>query len=748
MRPCRTIAYAQSVARKGDRLLVAAGRYEVRSAEEIFSLTSGMLTAQGGFNRFDHFLAQVPDRNVTTLIGVPMEFRAQLRDQGFHVVVDLKGLRPPARRQLAAFRAGHAAMNTSSGRVPCDGGRAGEFACDQVDLLSHVALDGFALEPSSANDIWGFLDLNTEREYAILGLNNGVSVVDVTDPTRPFEVGYVSGEDTVWRDVKVLQAYDEDAARWRSYAYASAETGEHIAVIDLTGLPNAVSLAGMHTDNTGSHNVYVSNVEYATNTPVAGWPPPLLQVVGSNQRFGAFRSYSLADPAAPKLAGQSPAESVEQYTHDATSMLVTDERAAACGSGTGICEVLFDFSETTFDLWDLSDQANPTLLSSTSYDGADYVHSGWWSEDQRYLFVHDEFDELQQALRTTVRVFDLSSLRSPVWTTAWTGPTTAIDHNGYVRGSRYYMSNYTRGLTVLDITAPGQPREVGHFDTYPISDSTAFDGAWGVYPFLPSGSVLVSDYGGGLYVVGDRTRSAPQGRIAFTAPSFAGHEGTDAVLSVSRNAGASGRVSVDYTVVGVSAGPEDYVAAQGTLTWAGGDTGDRSFTVPLTSDASAEPIERALVRLSNPTGGAVLGEVNLASLFIGDAGAAGAVGFAQPSLGVSSSAKRAILTVRRMGSPSGAVEVSYATVPGTAEAGVDFRAASGRLRWEDGDARSRTLVIDLLPNARREVLASFQLQLSAAEGGVLAETHTMTVVMAGGPPVTVDEPETNRARSR
>ncbi len=106
VRPCRTIQYARSVAAKGDRVLVAAGRYPVRSVQEIFSLTSGIVEFQGGFDRFDHFANQAPGRNQTTLTGVPREFRGQLRDKGFHVVADLKGLRPHQRRELKSFRAG------------------------------------------------------------------------------------------------------------------------------------------------------------------------------------------------------------------------------------------------------------------------------------------------------------------------------------------------------------------------------------------------------------------------------------------------------------------------------------------------------------------------------------------------------------------------------------------------------------------------------------------------------------------
>ena len=740
VRPCRTIQYARSVAAKGDRVLVAAGRYPVRSVQEIFSLTSGIVEFQGGFDRFDHFANQAPGRNQTTLTGVPREFRGQLRDKGFHVVADLKGLRPHQRRELKSFRAGQAAMNSSSGPVPCEGGRAGDFACTRVDLLSHVALGDFALEPSSANDVWGFLDLNTEREYALVGLKNGASVVDVTDPANPFEAGHVSGTESDWRDVKILQVYDENTARWRSYGYVGTEATDSITVIDLTGLPNEVALAGTRTDNTTSHNIYVSNIEYATNSPVEGWPAPLLQVLGSNERSGAFRSYGLSNPAEPQFAGQSPVDSAERYTHDATSMLVDDERATSCANAAGPCEILFDFSETSIDLWDLSDQANPRLLSSTEYDApvpdAQYVHSGWWSEDQRYLFVQDEFDEYFGGLNTTLRVFDLTSLTDPVLAKVWTGPTEAIDHNGYVRGNRYYMSNYTRGFTVLDITAPAEPVEVGYFDTHPVSDSRGFDGAWGVYPFLPSGSILVSDFSSGLYVLGDRTRSSAQGTIAFTAPAFGGQEGSEVIVPVSRTGGTSGRVSVDYTVYGGSAGSGDVSTAQGTLEWPAGGGGNRTIRIPLLTDGESEPIERTFVRLANPTGGAVLGDVNLANLFIGDPGETASVGFSERALGVSATAGRAIVTVRRLGSPSGVLEVSWSTNPVTAEAGVDYEApAGGRLRWEDGDARPQTIVIGLLQQEEAEAVKSFQVQLSAAEGGLLSEIHTVDVGIGGVPTV-------------
>ena len=38
------------------------------------------------------------------------------------------------------------------------------------------------------------------------------------------------------------------------------------------------------------------------------------------------------------------------------------------------------------------------------------------------------------------------------------------------------------------------------YDTYPDPDGRQFRGAWGVYPFLPSGNILVSDMQYGLFV--------------------------------------------------------------------------------------------------------------------------------------------------------------------------------------------------------------------------------------------------------
>ncbi len=84
-----------------------------------------------------------------------------------------------------------------------------------------------------------------------------------------------------------------------------------------------------------------------------------------------------------------------------------------------------------------------------------------------------------------------------------TGPLPAIDHNQYVRGGHTYQANYTIGLRVLELTdlASATLTEVAWFDTRPETDAASFQGAWSVYPFFASCSVVVSDIQRGLFVL-------------------------------------------------------------------------------------------------------------------------------------------------------------------------------------------------------------------------------------------------------
>ncbi len=110
-----------------------------------------------------------------------------------------------------------------------------------------------------------------------------------------------------------------------------------------------------------------------------------------------------------------------------------------------------------------------------------------------------------------VLVFDVGDLEDPVLVNEYFGPAKASTHNLYVRGDRLYMANNLGGLLVLDLSDPEAPVAVGSFDTTPSSDDEeGFGGAWSVYPFFESGTILLSSRREGLFLLKTRN-SEPTG---------------------------------------------------------------------------------------------------------------------------------------------------------------------------------------------------------------------------------------------
>ena len=188
----------------------------------------------------------------------------------------------------------------------------------------------------------------------------------MTDPQSPVAVGFVAGQITTWRDIKVFQYYDAIDDRWKAYAYVTADNAsDDLVVIDLSGLPHVISRTNFATNDFNSaHNVYASNTDYSTGIALTSSDATLI-VAGPNRNFGQYRAYSLANPAVPNLV---PGTTATQYMHDASSMIITDSRKdTQCAVAGPHCEVLFDFNENTVDVWDITNPGNPSMLSSTGY---------------------------------------------------------------------------------------------------------------------------------------------------------------------------------------------------------------------------------------------------------------------------------------------------------------------------------------------------------------------------------------------
>ena len=77
----------------------------------------------------------------------------------------------------------------------------------------------------------------------------------------------------------------------------------------------------------------------------------------------------------------------------------------------------------------------------------------------------------------------------------------SIAHNVMIKDEFLYLSYYHDGLQIFDISDPSNPIKAGYYDTYLNNDHNGYAGAWGVYCYLPSGNILISDVQTGLYVL-------------------------------------------------------------------------------------------------------------------------------------------------------------------------------------------------------------------------------------------------------
>ena len=366
-----------------------------------------------------------------------------------------------------------------TGPADCVNGTAGDFACKGIALDSRVTLD--TMEGTVGNDIWGWADPDTGREYALMGMTNGAGFVDVTNPQGPVYLGRLPTEtrESVWRDIKV----------YRDHAYIVADgAGAHgMQVFDLKRLRNAsgtqeFSEDALYDGFENSHNLAVNE---ATG---------FVYAVATNTCGGGLHMINIKTPNNPLFAGCHDTV----HTHD-TQCVVYNGPDADYRSR----EICFSSNEDHVEVVDVTDKSAPLTLSSTKYSQLAYVHQGWLTEDHRYFLLGDELDEQNYNLPTRTHVFDVSDLEAPSHLYAHALDTQATDHNLYVRGNRVYEANYTTGLRVLEFgdLAARDIREIAFFDTFPEDDSVKLSGAWSVYPFLPSGTIIVSDIQNGLFVL-------------------------------------------------------------------------------------------------------------------------------------------------------------------------------------------------------------------------------------------------------
>ena len=329
------------------------------------------------------------------------------------------------------------------------------------------------------NDIWGYAS-PSGREYALVGVESATVIVEVSNPDLPVVIGTIPGPTSVWRDIRT------HADR----AYAVSEGGEGIQVIDLSNVDGGVvtlEATILTGGSSSSHNVVVDNT--------SGF---LYRCGGSGN---GLRIYDLTNPSSPQYVSSWD----DRYVHDAevvtyTSGVYAGKQIAFCCSGFN-----GGWVDPGLTVLDVTDKQNIIQLAQVIYPGRVYSHQGILSEDRQTFYLGDELDE-DGVINTTTHVFDVSDLAGTSYVSAFTNAGTAVGHNMFTANGHLFQANYNDGLRIYDaLTDPLNPVEVAYFDSAPTSSAANYNGMWGVYPYLPSGTILCNDRESGLFVLSHDT---------------------------------------------------------------------------------------------------------------------------------------------------------------------------------------------------------------------------------------------------
>jgi len=225
-----------------------------------------------------------------------------------------------------------------------------------------------------------------------------------------------------------------------------------------------------------------------------------------------------------------------------------------------------------------------------------------------------------------------------------TGHYTYSDVNGDPQGTstfKWYRSVNSAGLSktiiagATSITYILQSADEGKYISFEVTPVAAT----GTTPGTAVESALIGPVAAAAY-----------GSLSFSSAAYSVAEnGGSVIITANRTGGSDGAVTVDYnTSNNTAAVGSDYIAAAATLSFGDGET-SKTFTVSILDDNEYEGDETVNLTLSNPTGGALLGEPSSALLTITDNEAATSATAAQLAAALGSNATASGNTVTLTG---------------------------------------------------------------------------------------------------
>ncbi len=328
------------------------------------------------------------------------------------------------------------------------------------------------------NDCMGWKDTIKDKEYFISGTTDSIYFFDITNPTIMKLCAVKAG--------RARSAINRDYQTYDHYLYTVSDRTAGIGglqIFDLNYLPDSVhEVFNSDTFGSSTHTIFIEEkskrLYMCTNT---------LKPAG----ISAMDVLSLTNPEKPEFIGRLNTNGEFSKVHE---MYARNDTAYLSCEGYGLF------------IMDMRDAANATIISSIKppYVQSGYNHSSWLDSSGRYLLFTDETQGMG------IKLVDLADIRHPEIKTVWNSNIGALPHNAYWKGHFAYVSSYEDGVYIYDLrnpqnyVLPGVPPVAAYYDTYPKNPPgtySGFHGCWGVWPFLPSGNILVSDMSEGLFVM-------------------------------------------------------------------------------------------------------------------------------------------------------------------------------------------------------------------------------------------------------
>ncbi|MDG2139346.1 MAG: choice-of-anchor B family protein [Flavobacteriales bacterium] len=340
------------------------------------------------------------------------------------------------------------------------------YSQQNTNLLFHwedTTLVGSNAYNNTYNEIWG-LNING-NEIAVIGSTAGTHFFDVTNPQNSSEVAFVAGAYTgpgvIHRDYHDFDGY--------LYIVCDEGSPSTLQIVDISNLPTSVNIVYDSNNLLNKvHNIFIDTATAKLYACATG---------------EAMEVFSLTNPNNPTLI-----YTYNDVGHVHDAYVKNDTAFLNCGNdGLRIMD---------FTMVNNSGDTPVELASYTSYPDAGYNHSGWLTDDGTIYAMQDEnhgYDVKMLDVSDYSNISVLATFNSGV-------DPNSMAHNGIIKDDFLYLAYYHDGLRVFDISNPSNPVQVNYYDTYLPNNHNSYKGAWGVYPYLNSGNILVSDMQTGLYV--------------------------------------------------------------------------------------------------------------------------------------------------------------------------------------------------------------------------------------------------------